>query len=97
VFIYSAEQPSAAAQRQYVTEMNPERSNLVTFIYSSDIYFPCMSLASFESEKHLLISYFQSGIGKKCEICVNFGSEHALPMQPILTGLSTKIQAPFPD
>lgn len=96
MFIYSPEQPSAAAQRQYVTEINLERSNLVAFIYSSDIYFSCKTLVSFESEKHLLISYFQSGIGK-CEICVNLGSEYALPMQTILTGLSTKIQAPFPD
>lgn len=65
---------SPAAERQYVTKINPDRSNLIKFSYSSDIYFPYVAirtLASFESEKHLLIWYFSgigiiSGIGKKC-------------------------------
>ena len=51
----------AAAKRQYVTKMNPDRSNLIKFSYSSDIYFPYVvirTLASFESEKPLLIWYF---------------------------------------
>lgn len=75
-----------------MTKMNLGRSNLIKLLFRHLFSLhPIRTQASFYSEKHLLIWYFQSGIGRKdAKIAVPLVP--ALPAHSVLRGLSTKVQ-----